>query len=338
MMAPIDLRPQLPPVYSQGGLNSCTAQAVAVCVHLHETPSRLFIWYNTREKDRRQLVNSGTTIRGAVHSLVKQGACLETLWPYKADMFDDKPTDECYTQALLMRAELYARVGKTMAQIEGALRARLPVVFGIPITESFSKTGRDGIVPGPSGKPLGGHAMAIVGIDASKRFIVRNSWGEAWGDKGHCYIQNSLIFEQAYDLWVVKDLDAHPTATIIAPTSDIVVREWRTPLDSFSRLTGKPTALPPFFEVELPYPIQGYRVVAKGGFPEERPSSWQILGSSDKTSWTVLDTQTAVGEQFKLLTSVKFIRYVVHRSTAPPGRGYGRRVSLTTFSILRRLP
>ena len=31
-----------------------------------------------------------------------------------------------------------------------------------------------------------GHAVAIVGY-TSKRFIVRNSWGTYWGDKGFAY-------------------------------------------------------------------------------------------------------------------------------------------------------
>jgi hypothetical protein len=32
----------------------------------------------------------------------------------------------------------------------------------------------------------GGHAVAIVGY-TNDRFIVRNSWGTTWGDKGYAY-------------------------------------------------------------------------------------------------------------------------------------------------------
>jgi len=36
---------------------------------------------------------------------------------------------------------------------------------------------------------LGGHALLAVGFDDDKQvFIVRNSWGEEFGDKGYCYI------------------------------------------------------------------------------------------------------------------------------------------------------
>lgn len=36
---------------------------------------------------------------------------------------------------------------------------------------------------------MGGHALVIVGYDDVRReFTVRNSWGEKWGDRGHCYL------------------------------------------------------------------------------------------------------------------------------------------------------
>jgi C1A family cysteine protease len=39
----------------------------------------------------------------------------------------------------------------------------------------------------------GGHAVALVGYTAD-RFIVRNSWGTGWGDKGFAYA--SLAYAQ----------------------------------------------------------------------------------------------------------------------------------------------
>ncbi|MGA9452298.1 MAG: peptidase, partial [Verrucomicrobiia bacterium] len=55
--AKIDLRPQCPPVYDQGQLGSCTANAIAAAIQFDRmkqklaqifTPSRLFIYYNER--------------------------------------------------------------------------------------------------------------------------------------------------------------------------------------------------------------------------------------------------------------------------------------------------
>jgi hypothetical protein len=53
----VDLRPQMPPIYDQGGLGSCTANAIGAAAEYVRrkqadpdpyTPSRLFIYYNER--------------------------------------------------------------------------------------------------------------------------------------------------------------------------------------------------------------------------------------------------------------------------------------------------
>ena len=42
-----------------------------------------------------------------------------------------------------------------------------------------------GIYQHQSGKMLGGHSVSIMGYDLNEGyFIAKNSWGEAWGEKG----------------------------------------------------------------------------------------------------------------------------------------------------------
>ena len=51
----------------------------------------------------------------------------------------------------------------------------------------------------------GGHAAALVGYD-DDMFIVRNSWGEYWGDWGFAYASNvyaAAAFDEAYGVSVV---------------------------------------------------------------------------------------------------------------------------------------
>ena len=50
----------------------------------------------------------------------------------------------------------------------------------------------------------GGHAIALVGYTAD-RFIVRNSWGTNWGDKGFAYASLAYAkdaFTEAYGISV----------------------------------------------------------------------------------------------------------------------------------------
>ena len=47
---------------------------------------------------------------------------------------------------------------------------------------------------------LGGHAVCLVGYTPDY-FIVRNSWGTSWGDKGYAYASNAYAkkaFTEAY--------------------------------------------------------------------------------------------------------------------------------------------
>ena len=54
---------------------------------------------------------------------------------------------------------------------------------------------------------LGGHAVLCVGYnDATSRFVIRNSWGMQWGQKGYFtmpyeYLTNANLSD---DFWTVQ--------------------------------------------------------------------------------------------------------------------------------------
>ena len=56
------------------------------------------------------------------------------------------------------------------------------------------------------GTVRGGHAIAVVGYLANGRFIIRNSWGTGWGDKGFGYASPAYIaaafFNESYGVTV----------------------------------------------------------------------------------------------------------------------------------------
>jgi C1A family cysteine protease len=71
----VDLRSEMPPVYDQGNLGSCTANSVsALCQHSRKklgkspdfNPSRLFVYYNTRFIEGTVSYDSGATIRDTI--------------------------------------------------------------------------------------------------------------------------------------------------------------------------------------------------------------------------------------------------------------------------------
>jgi len=216
----VDLRSRCPPVVDQGALGSCTANAICGAFEYDmmwqdvpdaQAMSRLFVYYNERNAEGHVRTDDGAEIRDGIKSIARQGVCTEALWPYDIARFAERPSDECYEQALHHRAIEYRRVEQTLNDLRAVLLEGFPVVFGFSVFPSFESTnvahtGRMPM-PGPDEKPVGGHAVMIVGYDNDEGvFIVQNSWGTAWGDNGFFYMPFEFATNAALcsDFWVVR--------------------------------------------------------------------------------------------------------------------------------------
>jgi C1A family cysteine protease len=61
-------------------------------------------------------------------------------------------------------------------------------------------------MPGSGEKVLGGHAVLAVGYDdAEQRLLVRNSWGDGWGQGGYFTLPYAYLTERSLssDFWTV---------------------------------------------------------------------------------------------------------------------------------------
>jgi C1A family cysteine protease len=220
----VDLRGKCPAVYDQGQLGSCTANGIGGAIQFDRlkqnlmpdfVPSRLFIYYNERVIEHTVNSDSGAMIRDGIKSVAKLGSCPETSWPYVIDKFTDKPPASCYEEALSHRAVQYSRLVQTLNQMKGCLADGYPIVFGFTVYESFEsqKVAQTGVVPMPgSGESvLGGHCVLAVGYDdESQRFIIRNSWGNAWGIKGYATMPYAYLTSSdlSSDFWTIRLIKA----------------------------------------------------------------------------------------------------------------------------------
>jgi len=214
----VDLRAGCSPVENQGNLGSCTANALVGNLEFLEKKagrratnlSRLFVYYNERAMEGTISEDAGAAIRDGVKSLVKQGVCAETAWPYEIANFADKPPRACYKQAASREVTSYHRV-IGLQQMRQCLAEGYPFVFGFSVYESFESdiVASTGIMnlPKPGEKQVGGHAICAVGYDdATKRLLIRNSWGTGWGLKGYFtmpydYASNGNL---ADDFWTLR--------------------------------------------------------------------------------------------------------------------------------------
>jgi C1A family cysteine protease len=211
----VDLRSKMPPVYDQGSLGSCTANALCGLIG-YEYPniqgSRLFLYYNERVIEKDVSVDAGAYLFDGVLALQKYGICSETSWPYIIPKFAIKPPDQCYTQALAHKATQVQNIQNTLPQMKAALNAGYPFVVGILVYQSFEsqQVAKTGMVPMPNlqrDQVLGGHAVLCVGYNDTKQlWIMRNSWGTLWGDKGYFYLPYAYLTNSSYssDLWNIQ--------------------------------------------------------------------------------------------------------------------------------------
>lgn len=180
---------QMPVVFDQGQLGSCTANAVEACsqyaVGLHNGTrahrrSRLDIYYGERmlegspaDQDTGAFGHDGFTF------LQQTGALLESVWPYNISTFAGPPPAGARSKlGLPVRA-----VPQTQDDVMAVLSNMQTVAFGFTVYESFeaSRTLQTGVVPMPrSGEQqLGGHEVLAVGyLKVYPGYVlVRNSWG-----------------------------------------------------------------------------------------------------------------------------------------------------------------
>ncbi|KAJ7885985.1 peptidase C1A papain [Mycena leptocephala] len=237
----VDLRPKFHfPVYNQGAIGSCTANAACGAFRFELArkslpdfdPSRLFVYYNSRVTKNR---DTGAETRKACHTLVTTGACEEALWPYDGNTAADnetslwaegvraaqEPPQSAYDNASQHKAQSYRYIKEHDVRVlKACLNEGLPFVFGFNIYHP--KYGKDFYYRGIVGAPPkgearhGGHAVLAVGYDDAKEaFLVRNSRGEQWGpEKGYFWMnyrwfdERSLTAGNHADSFCVMLMDA----------------------------------------------------------------------------------------------------------------------------------
>ncbi len=90
-----------------------------------------------------------------------------------------------------------------MAALKAAL-AKGPLMTTLTVYSDFMQYG-SGIYKHVTGKAEGGHAVSIVGYnDAERYFIIRNSWGETWGEKGFGRISYDDVSGIGRETWLLQ--------------------------------------------------------------------------------------------------------------------------------------
>ena len=208
----VDLRNSFPKPQDQGNLGSCTANALCNLYAFNKKiiGSRLFLYYNERVIENNVNLDVGAYIHDGVTSLKTTGVCLETQWPYIINKFNVKPNQACYTSAKKNKISSSKNLPNDLNTLKTALANNRPFAVAIAIYSSFESdsVAKTGYVPMPlpGDALLGGHAVACCGFDDNKQvWIMMNSWGTQWGDKGFFYLPYNYLLNPnlTSDMWYI---------------------------------------------------------------------------------------------------------------------------------------
>ena len=200
----------LPEVYDQNGYGMCVAFSLATIKEVQEWKERAtrtryspgFVYANRNDDDFQ---GEGMIPREALKKMIRDGVCTYNSFPHMSLVDDLKEKlspvwAACFEEAKSQRIKAYARL-YSAADVKSALLQLGPVMICIPVYNSFYRGG-DLILPDTAREDImGRHAMTITGWNGN-RWIVRNSWGSEWGERGDCTIPFSYPIDE---LWSITD-------------------------------------------------------------------------------------------------------------------------------------
>jgi hypothetical protein len=216
----LDYRSDLPPAWNQGADGPCSAFTVAAMkmwqekrnIGLTDELSPYFV-YNFR-KNRPE---SGMYPRDTMQILQKKGIPLSK--SYKKSWKDqlDKIPGEVLKEAKNHTISGYAKV-QTVEGLKKSLWKHGPAYISMPVYNGsmnfwYKRRGD---------KMLGGHAILVVGYNKGG-FILRNSWGTSWGDKGHAVYPYSH-FGSHWEIWTAVDADSRVLLPVTTSSKSIFRR------------------------------------------------------------------------------------------------------------------
>lgn len=172
-------------------------------------------WMSSKETDQYVarpetfIEGAGTSLKAAMDVCRKFGVVLESVLPFHiATTMYIGDEDQFYAGAAQRKCSSYFNLGKNFTQWRSWLASHGPLMVGLNVDQTWDNaTATKGILD--VYKPntaRGGHAVCLAGYTKDGRFIVRNSWGTGWGDKGFAYASEAYItagfFNESYGVTV----------------------------------------------------------------------------------------------------------------------------------------
>ena len=212
-------------VKNQGCTGSCVAHACSSLVEFHNKRQEgTDIVFSTEfiygYRPSGYYVGSGMYIRDALKTLQKLGDCplanLRGNHEYAEAMeIVESKLENLKEQALPHRISTYAKVS-TETEIKQALMDFGYVIVSMPWYKDYKL--KNGVYTYTSEEKSGNHCVLIYGWD-ERGWLVHNSWGSSWGQKGKFVVPFDFKWREA---WAVTD--SIRSGDIIIPQENLFVK------------------------------------------------------------------------------------------------------------------
>lgn len=206
----LDLRKRLKKPRDQSNQGTSAAQVAACMKEWHERKHNDYKDYMSPQfvyNNRSNQSSVGMYGRDVMNILKNCGICPESSYPYEKVQAKNDIDKKLYFEAKNYKVYGYARVS-TIDGLKRALYTNGPCYISFPVynhTTRLWKQHKNCFDVGE--KQLGGHAMTVVGYNR-KGFIIRNSWGMFWDNKGYCMYPYS-DWGCHYEIWTMVDENSY---------------------------------------------------------------------------------------------------------------------------------
>ena len=208
-----DLRQMMIKVNDQGPRPTCVAFAVTAA---HEFFRRFdikmseeFLYRTCKIREGNE--NDGTYVDVALGNLVSIGQVDSLILPYSntpQPILNNSLPLDLFRTARNRRIPNWKQYIPNTQIIEGILDQEKGVICVVEVQQSFQNVHlSDNFIEIPAQELFKNayHAILLVGYgkdnDGNPYFIIRNSWGEDWGESGYAYLSYKYFQRYQYGIW-----------------------------------------------------------------------------------------------------------------------------------------